>query len=50
MIVRTWTAAEAELLRSLPAAEVATRTAQAVYDRRHELQLPDGRRTRNRLA
>jgi hypothetical protein len=42
-----WKADEDELVRTLPAAEVAARTGrilQAVYDRRHELQLPDGRR------
>jgi hypothetical protein len=44
---RAWTAAEDKLLRTLAAAEVARRTGrrlQAVYDRRHELRLPDGRR------
>jgi hypothetical protein len=44
---RPWTEEEDELVWTLPAAEVATRTRrsrQAVYDRRHELRLPDGRR------
>jgi hypothetical protein len=44
---RTWTDEEDELVRTLPAAEVTARTGrsqQAVYDRRHELHLPDGRR------
>jgi hypothetical protein len=42
-----WTAAEDELVRTLPTAEVARRTGrslQAVYARRSRLQLPDGRR------
>jgi hypothetical protein len=42
-----WTAEEDALVRTLSAAEVATKTRrsrQAVYDRRHELQVPDGRR------
>jgi hypothetical protein len=42
-----WTAQEDALLRVLPAAEVARRTGRtpgAVYARRRELRLPDGRR------
>jgi hypothetical protein len=44
-----WTDDEDELLRTLPAAEVLRRTGRtlaAVYCRRRELELPDGR-TRN---
>jgi len=44
---RSWTEAEDELAGSLPPAEVVRRTGrslQAVYDRRHELRVPDGRR------
>jgi hypothetical protein len=44
---RPWTRAEDSLLARLPAAEVAKRTGrslQAVYARRHERGLPDGRR------
>jgi len=40
---------EDELVRKLTVAEVAQQTGrsrQAVYDRRHELHLPDGRRRR----
>lgn len=42
-----WTAAEDELVKTLPAEEAAQRTGQslkAVYARRSRLQLPDGRR------
>jgi hypothetical protein len=42
-----WTAAENELVRTLPAGEVARRTGrsqQAVYARRSRLGVPDGRR------
>ena len=44
---RPWTPEEDALLRRLPAAEVARRTGRslaAVYSRRRELGLPDGRR------
>jgi hypothetical protein len=44
---RAWTAAEDELVRTLPAAEVARRTGRSlasVYARRRRLGLPDGRR------
>jgi hypothetical protein len=44
---RPWTKAEDAMLVRLPAAEVARRTGrslQAVYTRRHDLGLPDGRR------
>jgi hypothetical protein len=44
---RPWTKAEDALLARLPVAEVARRTGrslQAVYARRHDLGLPDGRR------
>jgi hypothetical protein len=43
---RPWTAEEGELMRSLPAREVAERTGRtltAVYSRRDALGLPDGR-------
>lgn len=46
---RPWTAEEDELLRTLPAGEVAKRTERslsACYNRRHELELPDGRRAK----
>jgi hypothetical protein len=42
-----WSATEDALLRTLPAAEVARRTGRtlsAIYMRRRELGLPDGRR------
>jgi hypothetical protein len=48
---RPWTADEDDLLRTLRAAEVSSRTGrslQAVYDRRHVLRLPDGRRRMKR--
>jgi len=41
-----WTEREDELVRTLPAKEVAKRTGrtlQAVWSRRRELRLPDGR-------
>jgi hypothetical protein len=44
---RAWTTEEDELLRTLPAQEVARRTGRsltAVYSRRRKLGLPDGRR------
>jgi hypothetical protein len=44
---RLWTAAEDELVRTLPRGEAARRTGrtpQAVTDRRRKLGLPDGRR------
>ncbi len=44
---RPWTAEEDALVWSLPAAQVAEqtkRTLSAVYTRRHELDVPDGRR------
>jgi len=43
---RPWTAAEDELVRSLPPPEAAEKTGRplsAVYDRRRKLKLPDGR-------
>ena len=46
---RAWTTAEDEYVRTLPPVEVVLKTGrslQAVYDRRHELKLPDGRRNR----
>jgi hypothetical protein len=45
---RPWTAEEDEAVRTLPAAEAAQRTGRslsAVYSRRSDLQLPDGRRS-----
>jgi hypothetical protein len=45
--VRAWTPQEDDLVRSLPAAEVAARTGRtltAVCDRRSLLGVPDGRR------
>jgi hypothetical protein len=45
--VRAWTAAEEALVRSLPPAEAARRTARplrAVYHRRYLLGVPDGRK------
>jgi hypothetical protein len=42
-----WTAEEDELVRTLPAEEVARRTGRsliAVYARRNRLRVPDGRR------
>jgi NUMOD3 motif len=47
----SWTAEEDELLRSLPAREVVQRTGRtltAVYNRRIDLGLPDGRRAENK--
>jgi len=44
---RAWTPEEDALLGTLPAAEAARRTGRtlpAVYDRRHDLRLPGGRR------
>jgi hypothetical protein len=44
---RPWTAAENELLRALPAADVAKRTGRtlpAIYIQRRRLKMPDGRR------
>jgi hypothetical protein len=44
---RSWTEAEDALVVRLPASQAAERTGRtlrAVYDRRRELQLPDGRR------
>jgi hypothetical protein len=45
---RPWTDAEDELVRSLRAGEAVKlltgRTLRSVYDRRHQLRLPDGRR------
>ena len=46
-----WTAEEDELVRTLTPREAARRTKrklQAVYDRRHALSLPDGRRRENK--
>jgi hypothetical protein len=43
---RPWTAAEDEVLRTLPPPEAAEKTGRplsAVYDRRRKLKLPDGR-------
>jgi hypothetical protein len=43
---RPWTTSEDELVRTLPASSVAKRTGRtlrAVYGRRHELGVPDGR-------
>jgi hypothetical protein len=42
-----WTAEEGELLKTLPAEEVAKktgRTLKAIYTRRQRLGMPDGRR------
>jgi hypothetical protein len=42
-----WTAEEDELVRALPAEEVAQRTGRSlmgVYQRRYRLGVPDGRR------
>lgn len=42
-----WTAAEDELVRTVPAAEVVKQTGRsltAVYNRRNQLKVPDGRR------
>ncbi len=47
LLGRLWTEAEDELVRTLPAREAAEMTGrklQAVYDRRHTLGVPDGRR------
>ena len=44
---RAWTPEEDDLVSTLPAAEVAARTGRtltAVYERRRDLKLPDGRR------
>jgi hypothetical protein len=43
----SWTAAQDEMVRTLPVEEVAKRTGrslQAVYKRRFRLEMPDGRR------
>ena len=48
---RVWTAKEDRLLRTLPAKKVAQRTGRgltAVYNRRIDLGLPDGRRRENK--
>jgi hypothetical protein len=48
---RAWSADEDELLRALPAQDVARRTGRtltAVYNRRVDLGLPDGRRQENK--
>jgi hypothetical protein len=48
---RSWTAEEDELVRNLPAKEVAERTGRtlaAVYERRIDLRMPDGRRRENK--
>jgi hypothetical protein len=44
---RSWSAAEDDLVRTLPPAEAARRMGRSlrvVYARRHELRVPDGRR------
>jgi hypothetical protein len=48
---RPWAAEEDELLRALPVGEVARRTGRtltAVYNRRIDLGMPDGRRWENK--